>query len=250
MAKPSLVIKDNNTGCQEPCALCGRWDEATIGPAIFVEGTWNFVCNGCAKDYAPELYEVVSLWERQRTAKNLYPKVLDEAIRQELISDASEKIVRGVRQFDYFNEDTGAIIDCDNDKDYDLFSSVCLELRRSDCVRLQIPEGYTREDVLKGLGLILDWIKRDDGLITNIAADVEKEKERYAYRLGASTPTHERSPFENEPPQSSHCPSCGKPNKRWWDDEMGAYICGNCGAGITAESQRDSLDLDVWGEAF
>jgi ribosomal protein L37AE/L43A len=60
----NLVIKLNNTSMRENCALCGFSDKANIGPAIFVEGTWNFVCDGCAQRVAPELYEIVCDWQR------------------------------------------------------------------------------------------------------------------------------------------------------------------------------------------
>jgi hypothetical protein len=63
--KPQLVIKDNNMGGPDHCALCDRWGDAPIGPAIFVEGTWDIVCDDCAIDIAPGLVEVVWLWERE-----------------------------------------------------------------------------------------------------------------------------------------------------------------------------------------
>ena len=67
---PRLAIKDNNTRFDEPCAICGAWDEAPIGPAIFLEGTWSFVCDCCAQALAPALYEAVCAWhkaEEERT---------------------------------------------------------------------------------------------------------------------------------------------------------------------------------------
>jgi hypothetical protein len=65
MERKDLVIKDNNTSVRENCALCGLSDKASIGPAIFVEGTWNFVCNHCAQREASTLYEAVLLWQRE-----------------------------------------------------------------------------------------------------------------------------------------------------------------------------------------
>lgn len=68
---PRLCVKENNCSMGEHCAICGRWDKAPIGPAIFVEGTWNFVCDDCAQATAPWLVEAVSAWQREE-ARRVY----------------------------------------------------------------------------------------------------------------------------------------------------------------------------------
>ena len=79
--RPQLVMKDNNTSGKDPCALCGRWEEAPVGPAIFVEGTWNIVCYDCALDIAPQLVELHCMWVRAEArrfhAQGNIPNLLD-----------------------------------------------------------------------------------------------------------------------------------------------------------------------------
>jgi hypothetical protein len=171
---PRLVIKDNNTSCNERCALCGMWDKANIGPAIFVEGTWNFVCDQCAQREAPWLFAAVQLWQTHEARKEFGGVSDEDYLRQDLLRKATNKPVRGVRQLDYFNMNTGVL---DHDKDYDLFGGVSLELRNGDCLRLQICEGYSQEDVIKGLELMLDWVRNDPSLVQELPHDVESLKQ-------------------------------------------------------------------------
>jgi hypothetical protein len=51
---PSLCIRDNNTSCPEPCAICGDEVRVTAPFAIHVEGG-GFVCGRCASKHNPYL---------------------------------------------------------------------------------------------------------------------------------------------------------------------------------------------------
>ncbi len=52
---PSLVIKSNNAGTNDPCAVCGRRTDPCVGPELFLEGTSELVCYDCGDRYAPAL---------------------------------------------------------------------------------------------------------------------------------------------------------------------------------------------------
>jgi hypothetical protein len=58
--KAALVIKNNNTASNDPCALCGDRTDPAVGPELFVEGTWELVCNPCAFYHAPELWQCLN----------------------------------------------------------------------------------------------------------------------------------------------------------------------------------------------
>jgi len=56
-----LCIKLNNCETNDPCAICGEPTDSQVGPAIFVEGSWDLVCDVCSQRYAPVLYAVVTI---------------------------------------------------------------------------------------------------------------------------------------------------------------------------------------------
>jgi hypothetical protein len=66
---PRLWAKENNCNMSEYCALCGGWCEAKIGLSIFVEGTWDSVCDTCAEAAAPALFEAVCAWHQLQNAR-------------------------------------------------------------------------------------------------------------------------------------------------------------------------------------
>lgn len=68
--KARFCIRSNNSCFNEQCAICGDWGEANLGPEIFVEGTWNYVCEECAMRDAPDLLQI-ALLARQAFERHL-----------------------------------------------------------------------------------------------------------------------------------------------------------------------------------
>jgi hypothetical protein len=64
MDAPTLCIKHNNTTVTEPCALCGATLRPLAGPIVFVEGTWESVCDTCSAAHAPALLAILRAAER------------------------------------------------------------------------------------------------------------------------------------------------------------------------------------------
>ncbi|MBX3053442.1 MAG: hypothetical protein KF753_18345 [Caldilineaceae bacterium] len=82
------------------------------------------------------------------------------AIQEELLAKAANKPVRRLYQIDYFSPGTGAI-DWRSlgveEPDHELFDVGWVdELRLSDCLRVQIPEHFTKERALAALRTIAD----------------------------------------------------------------------------------------------
>ena len=55
MRRINLVMKYNNCSHRESCLLCGESTKAPVGPAVFMERTWDAVCDACVEEYAPGL---------------------------------------------------------------------------------------------------------------------------------------------------------------------------------------------------
>lgn len=52
-----LCIKLNKVFAENTCAICGTWWQGPeVGPAVYVEGTWEPLCPDCAKALAPALW--------------------------------------------------------------------------------------------------------------------------------------------------------------------------------------------------
>src|SRR5262245_30558606 len=52
-----IVIKDNNCATNDPCAICGARTDKSIGPELFLEGTWRLVCHHNCGKTVPGLLE-------------------------------------------------------------------------------------------------------------------------------------------------------------------------------------------------
>lgn len=70
MEKVKLQIRINSCATNDPCAVCGERTDPNIGPTIFLAGTYEPVCNHCAKRIDPDVYQSwrdICLWfESQR----------------------------------------------------------------------------------------------------------------------------------------------------------------------------------------
>jgi hypothetical protein len=78
--------------------------------------------------------------------------------RADLLADAARKPVRHLMQFDVFQSNFDDIVRPDEDGDC-LFWRDTYELRRSDIVRVQFPVGYDRDNAVRALRKIADFIK-------------------------------------------------------------------------------------------
>ena len=78
--------------------------------------------------------------------------------RADLLADAARKPVRHLMQFDVFQSNFDDIVRPDEDGDC-LFWSHTYELRRSDIVRVQFPVGYDRDNAVRALRKIADFIE-------------------------------------------------------------------------------------------
>ena len=54
-----LAIKDNNLCKESPCAICGLPYEPDYGNTLFLENSWDAVCDDCGIKYAPELHKLL-----------------------------------------------------------------------------------------------------------------------------------------------------------------------------------------------
>jgi hypothetical protein len=56
-----LAIKHNDRVLEGACRLCGTVTQASAGPELFVEGTWDLVCRYCGRDREPALVALLTL---------------------------------------------------------------------------------------------------------------------------------------------------------------------------------------------
>jgi hypothetical protein len=59
--RQQIVLKFNNTGCEERCTLCGTPFDVPLGVAAFIAGGYDPVCDACVQDRAPGLLALVGL---------------------------------------------------------------------------------------------------------------------------------------------------------------------------------------------
>jgi len=65
-ARRTIVIKHNRFARPQACSLCNTDRNLCIGPGLFAEGTWQGICQECARRHAPGLLAMVSAPEAQR----------------------------------------------------------------------------------------------------------------------------------------------------------------------------------------
>jgi hypothetical protein len=105
--------------------------------------------------------------------------IQDYSIRRQLLEEAINKPIRSFVQVDFFKENTGAT---SHNGDHDIFAGVALELRHSNCMRLQIPEHFTKDEAIKGLRLMLEWIEGESGPLSG--EDSRRDLERLRAKMG------------------------------------------------------------------
>ncbi len=67
-ARRVIVIKHNRYARPAPCSICNTDHHLSIGPALFEEGSWEGVCEECARVHAPGLVAMLD----SRTAQRAY----------------------------------------------------------------------------------------------------------------------------------------------------------------------------------
>jgi hypothetical protein len=182
MSKKTLVIKHSNVSCAEACALCGERADVPVGPALFVEGTYEAVCRPCGIKHAPPLVGVLDrFWmdgysgnhpvptERRRmdhdTPKLAYNEGrMDDARRLLLEEHAKKKPVRLV-QIDGHQVNGGDDVMHPDEDGHCLMGGEAYELRnlsgsRHLPVRVDIYEGADKQEVLALLRKIAAFVER------------------------------------------------------------------------------------------
>lgn len=72
--QPHLMIKNNNTGTEQKCPLCGHRFQSRVPVALFLfdltsHSPFRPVCNRCGDEYAPALANLVRLYyDREKAA--------------------------------------------------------------------------------------------------------------------------------------------------------------------------------------
>jgi len=74
-ARRVIVIKHNRYARPTACSLCNTDGNLPIGPCLFEEGSWQGVCDDCARVHAPGLLAMLhcqnaqrAYWEAQEAA--------------------------------------------------------------------------------------------------------------------------------------------------------------------------------------
>jgi hypothetical protein len=160
-----IAIQDNDCSLPATCPVCGSVFEPDTGPQLFQAGTPEPVCERCSKIHSPQLF---ALWQHaQKQRAEL------ESKRHELLVEAAKKPIRKLIQFDCFFDSVGDDVTISDQDDDALFSATVFDLRNMDCLRVTLPVGTKREDALRGLGKIVQWIRSDpQALITPETCDV------------------------------------------------------------------------------
>jgi hypothetical protein len=63
--RPEIVIKHNKYARHGACVLCNTDRSLCVGPCLFVDGTWDGVCETCAHMHAPGLAAMIGDPEAQ-----------------------------------------------------------------------------------------------------------------------------------------------------------------------------------------
>ena len=186
--EPCLSIRLSNLQQTEPCAICGKRTEATVGPDLFLSGTYQAVCEDCGLKYAPELVETLkSHWRDLRAgmaresgkaaeqadvgrgpasvrpddqgAADSAPKAI------ELLLKCLRKPVRRFYQVDGDHLDgPDGLIQPDEDGDA-IMSGWSWELRNTGLpIRIMIHDGASKRDVLRLLMKV--GIRIENGSLT------------------------------------------------------------------------------------
>ena len=63
---PTVVIKHNKYARNEPCGICDMDRPLCVGPCLFLDGSWEGVCETCARELAPGLVAILDSREAQK----------------------------------------------------------------------------------------------------------------------------------------------------------------------------------------
>lgn len=60
---PTFTVQLNNAATNDPCAVCGKRTDPTVGPELFLSGTWALVCHACGERNDPILMRRLRVWQ-------------------------------------------------------------------------------------------------------------------------------------------------------------------------------------------
>ena len=68
-----ITIRSNNCAVESPCPICSVRVDPDCGPALFLDNTWEPVCELCTERYSPDVFQIwladKSLTEQTRIKK-------------------------------------------------------------------------------------------------------------------------------------------------------------------------------------
>src|SRR5262249_8163225 len=97
--KSTIVIKDNNHGVHDTCAICHQDHKPEIGPELFIKGTDRTICYQCGQKYAPEL--VKALEELRKIEEQRLKDEADAKLKEALLERYSTRQPQRVIRYDY-----------------------------------------------------------------------------------------------------------------------------------------------------
>lgn len=85
---PAIVIKHNKYARHEACGICDGDRQLCVGPCLFLDGTWQGVCQDCARKHAPGLLSALNTPEFQKA----YWTAERDAETQRAMSDHADRL--------------------------------------------------------------------------------------------------------------------------------------------------------------
>lgn len=169
MRRINLVIKYNNCSSRESCLLCGESTKPSCGPAVFLERTWDVVCDQCVEEHAPGLHatmNVISEMEHLfRPLGGMFAEIEVEKFKGKsgLLRKLLHKPTNIFKQFDGFVVTGPDDVKRPNEQGHCWMETETVELM-STCpeVRVLIPPGTKRDDAIALLRGIISSIETDD----------------------------------------------------------------------------------------
>ncbi|MCH8854259.1 MAG: hypothetical protein IID41_16645, partial [Planctomycetes bacterium] len=105
MNRINLVMKYNCSCCRESCLLCGESTKPPVGPAVFMERTWQAVCDACVEEYAPALHATMNvIYAMEHLFGGMFAEIDVERLKGngELMRKLLHKPTNIFKQFDGF----------------------------------------------------------------------------------------------------------------------------------------------------
>ncbi len=97
--KIEIRVDNNNTGANEPCAICQNQTSAELGPELFLGKSWAPVCYDCGLQHAPVLTRLLYNFRHYKTEADLAAgrepcyDLLDDPLRAPLIADEEMELL-------------------------------------------------------------------------------------------------------------------------------------------------------------